>query len=186
MSYFDKFIETIKNNGWIIEEANEKIELPEVYRGRIGEFEDIVKKYKDITNPDNTIWFVIGDYLKCDDMIGLKYRILAGSKDDMGTGLTAEKIIENGGGMPYVWDAFKNISIGASEDNEHTKRIIKWWDNHFPFIMSCTYGYDEFYAINLDDGSIEYGSEPMFEETEKIADSLEDFFKMSLSGDIEV
>lgn len=184
MHYFDKFLETAKNKGWVIEEAVEKNVFPQVYRGHIDEFEEITEKYRLISDPDYTTWFVIGEHLKCDDMIALKYKILGGYEDDMGTGLTADKIIENATGLPYLWDTFKNISIGASMDNGETE--TKWWDKHFPFIMSSKYGYDEFYAINTDDGSIEYGTEPMYEETDKVADTLEEFFQKVLCNDIEL
>ena len=58
-----------------------------------------------------------------------------------------------------------------------------WWDNHCPLLYSVIECY-EFYTINLRDGSVEYSCEPIFEESEKVADSLDDFFCKVINGDI--
>lgn len=100
----------------------------------------------------------------------------------MGTGLTITQILNSSEAMPYLWDTFKNISIGASMDNGKTERA--WWDKHLPFIMSSKNGYDEFYVINTEDGSIEHGEEPSYEDTKIVANSLDDFWKKIIDGEI--
>lgn len=114
-----------------------------------------MQKYKLIINPQERIWFVTGDSLEN----------------------------ETPGSEGFQWDTFKNICIEASEDGGKTETA--WWDKRFPFILSIDYGDYEFFAINTDDGSIEYGIEPLFDETEKVADSLDEFWEMAVSGGIE-
>lgn len=183
MSLYEQVINKLANEGWIIKMNSENIiPIPEIYSGNTFGFEEIAKKYQLISNQDYTTWFVTGEHLKCDEIIGLKYRILGGSTDDMGTGLTITQILNSSETMPYLWDTFKNISIGASMDNGKTERA--WWDKHLPFIMSSKNGYDEFYVINTEDGSIEHGEEPSYEDTEIVANSLDDFWKKIIDGEI--
>lgn len=184
MSCFEQVIQILNKEGWTIRGVKEKkYEIPQIYRGKIFEFEDIANKYDVIVNPDDTVWFVIGEHLKCDADVALKNKILGGYEDTE-SGLTASDIINSSEKLPFLWDTFKNISIGASEDNGVTEQ--KWWDKHFPFIMSVKDGYYEFYSVNVDDGSIEYGTEPMFEDTETVAASFEDFWNKIISEKIEL
>ena len=106
MSLYEQVINKLANEGWIIKMNSENT---------FG-FEEIAKKYQLISNQDYTTWFVTGEHLKCDEMVGLKYRILGGSTDDMGTGLTITQILNSSETMPYLLDTFKNISIRASID----------------------------------------------------------------------
>ena len=183
MNLFEQVIKEFTDNGWIIELSKDHTaKVPKIYEGKLYGFEDIVRKYQVVSNRDYTTWFVVGHHLISDDMVALKYRILGGSADDMGTGLTAKEILGSLEDLPYLWDTFKNMSIGASENQGENE--TKWWDRHFPFIMSTKNGYDEFYVINVDNGSIEHGEEPLYEEVESVAESLDDFWKKVIKHQI--
>lgn len=157
LSTFENFMQFIKEKGWIIEEADGKGHmLPEVYRGKTGYFEEIADKYSVIMNAEENVWFTVGETLE------------------------DEKSFEDEG--PFRWNTFMNMCINTSDDGGKTER--EWWDKRFPFLLSVKYGEYEFFAVNTDDGSVEYGFEPLFEETEKVADSLDDFFNKAVSGEI--
>lgn len=56
-----------------------------------------------------------------------------------------------------------------------------------PIVMSVNDGYS-FYAIDLsnDKGAIVRGYEPEFEEVEKVANTIEDFFELIMLNKIEI
>ncbi|MCI5752023.1 MAG: hypothetical protein MR038_05995 [Oscillospiraceae bacterium] len=156
MSGFEKFLEWAEKHGWRIEECaeGESYDIPEVYRGKLGEFEDIIKKYRVISNPGYTAWLVLGSSL-------------SDTSPD-----SAE----------ITWDYYKSISIDAADGDDELNAVNQWWDRHFPFLLSVDYGY-EFYAVNTEDGSVVYACEPMFEDGEKAADSIDEFFAGVVKGE---
>lgn len=159
MSAFESFMQFIKEKGWIIEEADGKGHmLPEVYKGKTGYYEEIADKYSVIMNVEENVWFTVGEDLEDEESYDEESR-------------------------PIRWNTFMNMSISTSEDGGKTER--EWWDKRFPFLLSVKYGEYEFFAVNTDDGSVEYGFEPLFEETEKVADSLDDFFNKAVSGEMD-
>lgn len=70
------------------------------------------------------------------------------------------------------------MSLEAADgDDEWLANIKTFWDLHFPIWMSIADGY-EFAAVDLTSnrhGTIVFGREPEFEETELVARSYADF-----------
>ncbi|MBQ8569673.1 MAG: hypothetical protein IJ446_10700 [Oscillospiraceae bacterium] len=159
MKGFEKFLEWAKKHDWIIETAEEgKYKLPEIYKGKIGYIEQLAEKYKCICNPDEDAWLVFGEH------------------------------ISEHGEDGFAWDTFKNITLNACDtDDEFDKQLYKeaynWWEKHYPFYIAV-YDCYEFYAVNTDDGSVVYGMEPMFEDAEKVADSVDEFFENVIAGKV--
>lgn len=155
MNSFEKFLRFVKEKGWTIEKADGKGHM-------------LPEVYRGKTG-----YF---------EEIADKYSNIINSYENVwfSVGDTLEDEKEND---TFRWDTFKNISLLSTEDGGKTER--EWWDRHFPFLLSVRSGEYEFFAINTDDGSVEYGFEPMFEETEKVADSLDDFFEKAVSGELD-
>jgi len=98
-------------------------------------------------NPDETCWFLCGDDFN-------------GSSDSA-----------------YCWNEIESQSIEIAEGYPEWKAEIKeFWDKHLPIMLSVKSGY-AYFAVNLFDnfGAVVYGIEPEYEETEKIANSFDDF-----------
>ena len=86
MKNFDKFLDWARDNNWIIEEAEADYETPPEFAGKIPEWEDIARHYKNIAGSDETVFLVVGESLRCEETEGQSFR----------------------------WDTFKNISLEAS------------------------------------------------------------------------
>lgn len=87
----------------------------------------------------------------------------------------------------FKWNEFELLSLEAAMDDETWKsEITAWWDHYLPIVMSVDGGYS-FYAIDLtnEKGAIVRGYEPEFEEVEKAANHLEEFFDFIMSNTIE-
>lgn len=156
MDIFYKFLKWAEERDWIIQERHE--ELPNTFAdfdGKLGVYESIIKKYGKIMNSKKNTWFV----------------------------LNQSEIVEYD--LNYEWDYCRNICVSAydEEKEDEKEQIIHWWSEDFPFMMSTGRDF-EVYFINTVDGSIEYGFEPSFEETIKIADSIDDFFLKILNNEI--
>lgn len=92
--------------------------------------------------------------------------------------LTPNDYLPNEGG--FQWNEFELQSLEYSDNNDD---IISFWDKHIPIIMSVDGGYS-YYAINTENGNIESGYEPMYEETTVIADDFGTFIEKTISGEI--
>ncbi|WP_454880783.1 SMI1/KNR4 family protein [Sphingobacterium detergens] len=82
---------------------------------------------------------------------------------------------ENG----FRWNEFELMILEDYEDetDEDAKEIIDFWNKHIPILMSCRNFYC-YFAISLHSdnyGQIVYGNEPIFEETEFVADNFLEF-----------
>ncbi len=155
METFDNFIAWALNKDWqIIENDRSICKPPQVYTGKIGVFESIIKKYKRFANPKLTTWLVLSE------------------------------CIDNTDPNSFSWDEFKKISLGSCVDESDRQRTLKWWDGHFPIIMSVENGFYEYYSINTETGGIGYSFEPFFEEEEIIAETLDDFFNKIINEEI--
>ncbi|MFE4711653.1 SMI1/KNR4 family protein [Paenibacillus sp. NPDC056722] len=87
----------------------------------------------------------------------------------------------------FKWNEYESLSLEAAMDDYIWKsEITSWWDNYLPIVMSVDGGYS-FYAIDLtnDKGVIVRGCEPEFEEIEKVANTLEQFFDLIMSNSVE-
>lgn len=158
-----EFISWAKDNGWDITDKSEyEVNLNESITSRYKEipedYLEFLKKIKQCIAPSNKIWFI------CED----EYN--------------------NNSDIAFKWNEFEVLSLEVAENDEEWKaEIILWWNNYLPIVMSVNNGYS-FYAIDLmnDIGAIVQGYEPEFEEVEKIANSLEDFFELIMSNSIEI
>ena len=85
---------------------------------------------------------------------------------------------ENG----FQWNEFELISL---ENDDDTDEIVSFWDKHLPVFLSVDGGYS-YLAINTENGKIESGYEPIFEDTTVIADDFYTFIGKIISGEIEL
>ncbi|MEC0090800.1 SMI1/KNR4 family protein [Paenibacillus macquariensis] len=158
-----EFISWTKEHGWeLTDKSQYELNLNERIAARYKEipegYLEFLKRVKTCVTPSEKTWFV------CED----EYN------DNSDTA--------------FKWNEFELLSLEAAESDEKWKsEITSWWDNYLPIVMSVDDGYS-FYAIDLtnDRGAIVQGYEPEFEEVEKIANSLEDFFQLIMSNTIEM
>jgi len=158
-----EFISWAKDNGWDITLKSESgLELGDSIISRYKEippnYVEFLKRVKQCIAPNEKTWFI------CED----EYN--------------------NNSNIAFKWNEFELLSLEAAEnDKEWKTEIVSWWDKHLPIVMSVDEGYS-FYAIDLNDniGSIVQGFEPEFEEVEKIANNIEDFLELIITGTIEL
>lgn len=103
------------------------------------------------------------------------------------TWFLCEDEYNNRSDIAFKWNEFELLSLEAAMGDDIWKsEITAWWDNYLPIVMSVNGGYS-FYAIDLTNeiGAIVRGYEPEFEEVEKVANNLEDFFELIMSNSIE-
>ncbi|MGN6710526.1 SMI1/KNR4 family protein [Anaerocolumna jejuensis] len=156
-----EFISWARDNGWdIITRSETGLELSDSIASRYKEipegYLEFLNKVKQCITPSQKTWFI------CED----EYN--------------------NSSDIAFKWNEFEELSLEAAEDNKEWKaEIISWWDKHLPIIMSVGEGYS-FYAIDLanNTGAIVQGFEPEFEEVEKIANNIEDFFELIITNRI--
>lgn len=155
------FIEWLKENNWNFQLKEDSLSLPveiiKRYKNIPKEYLEFIQTFKECVSEDDTIWFL------CED----DYRNLSSD---------------------FKWNEFELIGLEAAKedgDKEWESEIEKWWDGHLPIILSVRDGY-AFYAIDMesDAGTIVYGREPEFEETEKVADNLQDFLRLIIRNKI--
>lgn len=81
----------------------------------------------------------------------------------------------------YAWNEWELQSLKAADgDSDWITSIRAFWDDHLPIALTTADGY-AYYAIRRD-GSIVYGREPEFEETEAYAASLIELVERLGSG----
>ncbi|MBC2580558.1 SMI1/KNR4 family protein [Clostridium sp. DJ247] len=158
-----EFISWAKNNGWnITDKCEHQLKLDN----------SILSRYKQIPN----------DYLEFLKMV--KQCISPSEK----TWFICENEYNNDSDIAFKWNEFELLSLEAAEQDEEWKsEITGWWEKHLPIVMSVDDGYS-FYAIDLtnDIGAVVQGYEPEFEEVEKIASNVEEFFELIMSNTIEI
>lgn len=75
----------------------------------------------------------------------------------------------------FHWNQWEIDSLDASEQDEVWRRkIIEFWDDHFPIMLSVKSGY-AYFAIRREDRLIVCGEEPEYEETTEIAFTFDNF-----------
>ena len=157
------FIYWAKDHGWdIVIKSDALLELNNNITSRYGSiprsYTKFLKKVKRCISPGEKTWFL------CED----EYN--------------------NNSDIAFKWNEFEILSLEvAKNDNEWKYEIASWWDRYLPIVLSVDDGYS-FFAIDLanDIGTIVQGFEPEFEEVEKIANSLEDFFRLIMSNAIKI
>jgi hypothetical protein len=88
----------------------------------------------------------------------------------------------------FRWNEWELMSIEAAADNKKwVSAITSFWNHHFPIYVSVRNGYS-FFAVNAAEnhGAVFSGSEPEFEEVEKVSDSFLEFLDKFISGRIAV
>lgn len=159
----NEFMSWATDNGWdIIFKSESELELDNSiisrYNGIPQGYVEFLKVVKQCIAPSEKTWFV------CED----EYNNISN--------------------IAFKWNEFESLSLEFAENDEAWKtEIVSWWDKHLPIVMSVDDGY-YFYAIDLSDniGSIVQGFEPEFEEVEKIANNIEEFFELIVMGKIEL
>lgn len=160
---YSKFINWAKNNNWIVIEKNEDLfsineDIRIKYESIPDEYIEFLKSVKRLISPSKKTWFL------CED----EYN--------------------NNSDIAFKWNEFELLSIEAAGDDDiWIEEITLWWKNFLPIVLSVDKGYS-FYAIDLSNskGAIVKGHEPEFEEVEKIANSIEEFFDLIMSNKIDI
>jgi len=104
------------------------------------------------------------------------------------TWFICESEFNNKSETAFKWNEFELLSLEAAENDAAWKSdITKWWSNYLPIVMSVDDGYS-FYAIDITNevGTIVRGYEPEFEEVEKVASNLDEFFELIMSNAIKM
>ena len=155
------FVEYMKENGWNVEYCETQPPcLPKVITDRYGNIPEqwlsFTSEIQYMTNADETMWFLCaGDY-------------------------------NIQGDVAFQWNDWEYISLESAQDDEDWQAEIKrFWDGHFPIIMSVRDGY-AYYAVSMEDGSIVKGVEPEFEECRVVASSFVDFMEKVVSGQLRL
>ncbi|GGG72002.1 SMI1/KNR4 family protein [Paenibacillus radicis (ex Gao et al. 2016)] len=154
-----EFMIWAKENRWdIIEKSESQLNLNSSITSR---YKDIPSEYLDFLSavetcitPDEKTWFI------------------------------CENEFNNRSDHAFKWNEYELLSLEAAVDDDIWKsEISAWWDHYLPIVMSVDGGYS-FYAISLtnDRGAIVRGYEPEFEEVEKVASTLEEFFELLMSN----
>lgn len=160
---FKEFISWAKDNGWDVidkdkEEINLELSIISRYKEIPIEYQEFLKLVKHCISPSEKTWFI------CEN----EYN---GDSDS-----------------EFKWNEFELLSLEvAKNDKEWELEISKWWEKHLPIVMSVDDIYS-FYAIDLveDTGAILKGYEPEFEEVEKVANNIEEFFELIMTNRIEM
>jgi len=158
----NEFLIWAMDNNWIITPNRDR----NLYLG-----DSIISRYKAI--PDEYISF----------LSAVKQCVSPSEK----TWFLCEDEYNNRSDDAFAWNEFELLSLEAAMNDETWKsEITAWWDNFLPIVMSVHGGYS-FYAIDLNDeiGSIVRGTEPEFEEVDKVAHNFEEFLNLIMSNRVE-
>ncbi|OOM06316.1 SMI1/KNR4 family protein [Clostridium saccharobutylicum] len=158
-----EFIKWTKDNNWnVIDKTGHSLMLKDEILSRYkeipNEYLEFLKIVKQLISPNEKTWFI------CENEYNNEFDIA------------------------FRWNEFEALSLEiAKDDAEWKMEIISWWDNHLPIVMSVD-GVYSFYAIDLynEKGSIVKGYEPEFEETEKVANNIEEFFDLIMLNEIDI
>jgi hypothetical protein len=157
-----EFMIWANENGWDITQKS---------RYQLNLDDSITSRYKEIPN----------EYL--DFLCAVKQCITPNEK----TWFICEDEFNNSSDIAFKWNEYELLSLEAAMDDDSWKsEITTWWDGYLPIVMSVDDGYS-FYAIDLtnDKGAIVRGSEPEFEEVEKVANTLVEFFELIMAKSIQ-
>lgn len=156
----DRFIEWCQNGNWEIQKRPDKdFCLPDTFRTRYTKIPDEFIQFLSLVDicvaPDEKSWFLcLNEYKEISD-------------------------------IAFSWDEFEKISLEAAEDDSKLQQeITLFWDRYMPIAMSVGSGYS-YYALDLGSeyGTVVYGTEPEFEEAEKVSSSFADFLNLIMTGE---
>jgi len=77
----------------------------------------------------------------------------------------------------FKWNEVELMSLGAVDGEVERKRIVDFWNGHFPFALAVHSDYD-YLAVSVDEahfGAVVHGYAPEFEACEVIAPSFSRF-----------
>lgn len=152
-------VAALRRHGWRIEPpaqatvparfaARFAVPLPDALVAWMGAFASCV-------DPADRAWFVTLDGIRAD-------------------------LESEGEGEGFAFDAFERMSMeAAAGDAVARAQVETFWRRHVPLLLSVQGSY-QYFALVLDGerrGSVVYGCEPEFEETETVADSLAAFLQ---------
>ena len=114
------------------------------YEDLPNEYLEFLRKFKEITNKEDTAWFNLNN-----EYIG---------------------ITEN----EFKWNEYELMSLEWSEDDDEIKKVQEFWNNHVPIIMSVKDEYQFLGICLEKEkyGEIIHGREPEFEKVKKICNNF--------------
>lgn len=147
----DIFLQWAVKKGWKVEMRQEPANLPSTVLERYNpipkEWISFISKVKFCISDSGTVWL-----LSAEDYL---------PKDN----------------TEWRYNEFELISLdAASDDRESENRIRAFWNQHLPIVMSVGEEY-EYYAIDIQNGTIVCGNEPEFEEIKVVAASFAEFLQ---------
>lgn len=86
----------------------------------------------------------------------------------------------------FTWNELEKMSLSYAENDIESNKIKEWWRLRLPISLSLKDEYS-YVAIDFSDNSsrIITGNEPIFEDSEIIANSFEDFLNRIITGEID-
>lgn len=150
-------VSALRELGWTVEEYEVAVEPtldPVAARRATPVFLDLIRRVKFAASPDDKVWL-----------------------------LTAADYAPNSEAA-FAWNEWEKMSLdSAGEGADWAKEVRRFWDAHFPFLMSVRNGY-AYLAVKRTSGAIVFGEEPEFEEAEEIARSLKHLVADISSGEL--
>lgn len=150
------FLSTLSQMGWDVRLREAQRSLPEAVRVRYPwlpvDITTIQESADVIVAPDARAWF-------------LTSADFAGESDSA-----------------FAWNQWELDSLAAALNPNQQRRVLSFWDRHYPILLSVKSGY-AYLAISQDDLSIVQGEEPEYEEASKVANSLAELMRMIVSND---
>jgi len=145
-------LDQLARRGWRVERLPRREPLPVDVAKRYpmlpAEHEELIETYGLVASPSDTAWLVTA-------------RVVAGRTD-----------------VAHTWDEWEVQSLDAAGDDIEWKQdITRFWDRHFPVLMSVKNGY-AYFALDLETFQVVQGEEPEYEETTPIAGSLQGLLQM--------
>jgi hypothetical protein len=150
-------LDQLAQGGWSVERLSQRepllSEVAKRYPRLPADFLEFIEECGLVASPRDTAWLVTT-------------RVVAGQAD-----------------VAYAWNEWEVQSLEAAEgDIDWKEAITRFWDRHFPVLMSVKSGY-AYFALDLETFQVVQGEEPEYEETTPIAGSLKELLQMLASGD---
>jgi len=153
---FTEIGNALSKSNWLVQRCQCPVEQPQVYTERYPWLPDEVvcflSSFEVVVSPSRTAW------------------------------LTTHAELSGNTESAFAWNQWELESLSAAEgDPGWQEAIRRFWDDHFPLLLSVKSGY-AYIAIRTD-LTIVAGEGPEFEETENIADSFPSFLKLLVESD---
>lgn len=144
-------VAVLKTRQWKVEPTGQPVTTPAVIQKRYAwipsDVRDAIVAFDAFSNPGDTAWF-------------LTHRDYSGASDSA-----------------YAWNEWELQCLSAAKgDKEWESSISRFWDEHFPILLSVKSGYG-FFALRRSDSFVVAGAEPEFEEVQVVAGSYLELLK---------